>query len=76
MSAKRVQYDTGVKIMKRRPTKIAAAGPTLTDFRVIQEHLAQARERGYAWDRGETVPGGICDRGSHPCAQRRGHGGD
>ncbi len=33
---------------------------TLTDFRAIQEHLAEVRERGYAWDRGETSPGGMC----------------
>jgi len=33
---------------------------TLIDFRAIQEDLAQVRERGYAWDREETVPGGIC----------------
>jgi DNA-binding IclR family transcriptional regulator len=33
---------------------------TLTDFRAIQEHLAEVRERGYAWDREETVPGGAC----------------
>jgi DNA-binding IclR family transcriptional regulator len=33
---------------------------TLTDFRAIQEDLAAVRERGYAWDREETVPGGRC----------------
>ncbi len=33
---------------------------TLTDFRAIQEDLAEVRERGYAWDREETVPGGTC----------------
>ena len=33
---------------------------TLTDFRAIQEDLAEVRERGYAWDREETVPGGRC----------------
>jgi IclR family transcriptional regulator, acetate operon repressor len=33
---------------------------TLTDFRAIQEDLAQVRERGYAWDREETVLGGVC----------------
>ena len=33
---------------------------TLTDFRAIQEDLADVRERGYAWDREETVPGGRC----------------
>ncbi len=33
---------------------------TLPDFRAIQEDLAQVRERGYAWDREETVPGGTC----------------
>lgn len=33
---------------------------TLTDFRAIQDDLAAVRERGYAWDREETVPGGIC----------------
>jgi IclR family acetate operon transcriptional repressor len=33
---------------------------TLTDFRAIQEDLAGVRERGYAWDREETVPGGNC----------------
>lgn len=33
---------------------------TLTDFRAIQDDLAAVRERGYAWDREETVIGGIC----------------
>ena len=33
---------------------------TLTDFRAIQEDLAEVRERGFAWDREETVPGGRC----------------
>ena len=33
---------------------------TLTDFRAIQDDLAAVRERGYAWDREETVPGGTC----------------
>lgn len=33
---------------------------TQTDFRAIQVDLASVRERGYAWDREETVPGGIC----------------
>jgi IclR family acetate operon transcriptional repressor len=33
---------------------------TLTDFRAIQEDLAAVRERGYAWDREETAPGGTC----------------
>jgi DNA-binding IclR family transcriptional regulator len=33
---------------------------TMTDFRAIQEDLALVRERGYAWDREETVPGGTC----------------
>jgi len=33
---------------------------TLTDFRAIQEDLAEVREQGYAWDREETVPGGTC----------------
>lgn len=33
---------------------------TLTDFRAIQEDLAEVRERGYAWDKEETVPGGRC----------------
>lgn len=33
---------------------------TLTDFRAIQDELAAVRQRGYAWDREETVPGGIC----------------
>lgn len=33
---------------------------TLPDFRAIQEDLALVRERGYAWDREETVPGGTC----------------
>jgi DNA-binding IclR family transcriptional regulator len=33
---------------------------TLTDIRAIQEDLAAVRERGYAWDREETVPGGTC----------------
>ena len=33
---------------------------TLTDFRAIQEDFADVRERGYAWDREETVPGGTC----------------
>jgi DNA-binding IclR family transcriptional regulator len=33
---------------------------TLVDFRAIQEDLAGVRERGYAWDREETVPGGTC----------------
>jgi len=33
---------------------------TLTDFRAIQEDLAGIRERGYAWDREETVAGGLC----------------
>jgi IclR family acetate operon transcriptional repressor len=33
---------------------------TLTDLRAIQEDLAEVRDRGYAWDREETVPGGTC----------------
>lgn len=33
---------------------------TMTDFRAIQEDLGAVRERGYAWDREETVPGGTC----------------
>ncbi len=33
---------------------------TLTDFRAIQDELAAVRQRGYAWDREETVPGGTC----------------
>jgi len=33
---------------------------TLTDFRAIQEDLAEVRQQGYAWDREETVPGGTC----------------
>lgn len=33
---------------------------TLTDFRAIQDDLTQVRQRGYAWDREETVPGGTC----------------
>ncbi len=33
---------------------------TLTDLRAIQEDLAEVRQRGYAWDREETVPGGTC----------------
>jgi len=33
---------------------------TLTDFRAIQDELAAVRQRGFAWDREETVPGGNC----------------
>jgi IclR family acetate operon transcriptional repressor len=33
---------------------------TLPDIRAVQEDLALVRERGYAWDREETVPGGTC----------------
>ncbi len=33
---------------------------TLTDFRAIQDDLAGVRQRGFAWDREETVPGGQC----------------
>jgi IclR family acetate operon transcriptional repressor len=33
---------------------------TLTDFRAIQDDLAGVRQRGFAWDREETVPGGTC----------------
>jgi IclR family acetate operon transcriptional repressor len=33
---------------------------TLTDFRAILQDLEGVRERGFAWDRGETVPGGCC----------------
>jgi len=33
---------------------------TRTDFRAIHDDLAQVRHRGFAWDREETVPGGIC----------------
>jgi DNA-binding IclR family transcriptional regulator len=33
---------------------------TLTDFRAIQDDLAAVKERGFAWDREETVPGGTC----------------
>ncbi len=33
---------------------------TMTDFRAIQDDLVAVRERGYAWDREETVPGGTC----------------
>lgn len=33
---------------------------TITDFQAIQEDFACIRERGFAWDREETVPGGIC----------------
>jgi len=33
---------------------------TLTDFRDIQDEFAAVRQRGYAWDREETVPGGTC----------------
>lgn len=33
---------------------------TLTDFRAIQDDLTMVRQRGYAWDREETVPGGTC----------------
>ncbi|HNY42309.1 MAG TPA: IclR family transcriptional regulator [Bryobacteraceae bacterium] len=33
---------------------------TITDFRDIQDEFAAIRQRGYAWDREETVPGGTC----------------
>lgn len=33
---------------------------TMTDFRAIQDDLAAVKQRGYAWDREETVPGGTC----------------
>ena len=33
---------------------------TLTDLRAILDDLAAIRERGYSWDREETVPGGRC----------------
>lgn len=33
---------------------------TLTDLRAIQEDLTEVRNRGYAWDREETVSGGMC----------------
>lgn len=33
---------------------------TLTDFRDIQDELAVVRQRGFAWDQEETVPGGTC----------------
>jgi IclR family acetate operon transcriptional repressor len=33
---------------------------TRTDFRAIQDELANVRQRGFAWDREETVPGGNC----------------
>ncbi len=33
---------------------------TLTDFRAIQDEFASVRLRGFAWDCGETVPGGTC----------------
>lgn len=33
---------------------------TLPDIRAVQKDLALIRERGYAWDREETVPGGTC----------------
>jgi len=33
---------------------------TLTDFRAIQDDLVAVKQRGYAWDREETVPGGTC----------------
>jgi IclR family acetate operon transcriptional repressor len=33
---------------------------TRTEFRRIQEDLKEVRERGCAWDREETVPGGQC----------------
>lgn len=33
---------------------------TQVDFRAIQNDLEAVRARGYAWDREETVPGGIC----------------
>lgn len=33
---------------------------TITDFRDIQDEFATVRQRGYAWDREETVPGGTC----------------
>ena len=33
---------------------------TLTDFRAIHDEFESVRERGYATDREETVPGGAC----------------
>jgi DNA-binding IclR family transcriptional regulator len=33
---------------------------TLTDFRAIQDELTSVKQRGFAWDREETVPGGTC----------------
>lgn len=50
-SAQRLLYTYGI---------FALTPNTLTDFRAIQDDLAAVRERGYAWDREETVLGGIC----------------
>ncbi|OHE78227.1 MAG: hypothetical protein A2107_04860 [Verrucomicrobia bacterium GWF2_62_7] len=41
---------------------------TLTDFRNIQDEFASVRQRGYAWDREETVPGGTCIGAPIVCA--------
>ncbi|MGC8760445.1 MAG: IclR family transcriptional regulator [Bryobacteraceae bacterium] len=49
--AQRLLYTYGI---------FALTPNTLTDFRAIQDDLAAVRERGYAWDREETVLGGIC----------------
>jgi IclR family acetate operon transcriptional repressor len=49
--AQRLLYTYGI---------FAMTPNTLTDFRAIQDDLAAVRQRGYAWDREETVPGGTC----------------
>jgi len=49
--AQRLLYTYGI---------FALTPNTLTDFRAIQDDLAAVRERGYAWDREETVLGGMC----------------
>ncbi len=41
---------------------------TLTDFRAIQDEFAAVRQRGFAWDREETVPGGTCIGAPIVCA--------
>jgi DNA-binding IclR family transcriptional regulator len=49
--AQRLLYTYGI---------FSLTATTLTDFRAIQDDLSAVRQRGYAWDREETVTGGTC----------------